>query len=79
MVDPTQYYLIIVQRMSTSDEADCISGWSGIVAKENLKNFGAIVESATLCDMALEGAPLTNIRPMTEEEIREYREAQDDD
>jgi len=70
----TQQFLITVQAMCTSDEADLVSGWSGIVAEESLGNI-SLSTAAEATMLALRGAPATNIRPMTEEEIAVWRAA----
>lgn len=67
-----QHYVVTVQRMCTSNEADFVSSWSAIVAEENL-------DTITLSDAAKVTAfdkdIATNIRPMTEAEIEAWREA----
>jgi hypothetical protein len=71
----TQHYLITVQRMCTSDEADLVAGWSAVVAEENLSAI-TLTDAAKLTAMPLDKAPMTNIRPMTEAEIKEWRDAE---
>jgi hypothetical protein len=73
----SQHFLITVQRMCISDEAALVSGWSAVVAEENLLNFGeGIGNAARLTEIALKDCPVTNLRPMTEAEITEWRNAQ---
>lgn len=69
----TQYYLIRVQKMCTSDEADCVAGWSAILAEENLDRL-VLSDAAAAAGLSLKDCPLENIRPMTEAEIAEWRD-----
>jgi hypothetical protein len=70
-----QNFLITVQRMCTSDECDLVSSWSAVVAEKDIGNFGALEDVIKLTGISLEGAPVTNIRPMTEAEIKAWRDA----
>ncbi len=77
MSAPTQYFLIRVQRMCTSDECDLVSGWSAIVAEENLGNpILSLAAEATA--LSIKDCPVAGIRPMTEAEIAEWRHAEDE-
>jgi hypothetical protein len=69
---PEQQFLITVQRMCTSDEADLVSGWSAVVSEANLPNI-TLVDAAKLTAISLRNAPVKNIRPMTEAEIADWR------
>jgi hypothetical protein len=67
-----QQFLITVQRMCTSDEADIVSGWSAVVEEDDLPKITlATAAEATL--LTLKDCPGTNIRPMTEAEIATWR------
>lgn len=68
-----QHFLVTVQQMTTCDEADMVSGWSAVVSESDLKNFGALAEVPVLTRGAIEGAPGTNLRPMTLKEIKAWR------
>lgn len=70
----SQQFLITVQRMCTSDEADLVSGWSAVVAEENLGNI-TLADAAHVTGLALKDCPIKGIRPMTDAEIKAWREA----
>jgi len=72
----TQYYLIRVQKMCTSPDADIVPGWSAIVAEDDLRRL-TLPLAAEACTLTLKGCPVEGIRPMTEAEIAEWRNAQD--
>jgi len=72
-----QLYLITVQRMTTCDEADMVASWSAVVAEEDLSNI-TLTSAAKLTELTLRNAPGTNMRPMTEAEIAEWRDAERD-
>jgi hypothetical protein len=62
--------------MCTSDEADLVATLSYVVAEEDLVKPNTILALSTeALELQMRGAPVTGIRPMTEDEIREYREA----
>lgn len=67
-----QYYLIKIYRMNTSDEADVVPVWSGLVEEENLDKpfLPPVIETLKV---VLTDAPLKNIRPMTLDEIAVWR------
>lgn len=71
----SQQFLITVQRMCTSDEADLVSGWSAVVAEEDLHKI-TLPLAAEATALALKDCPITGIRPMTDAEIAAWREAQ---
>lgn len=71
----TQHFLITVQRMCTSDEADLVAGWSAVVAEQDLPKL-TLTDAARLTELTLSDAPGTNLRPMTEAEISSWRECQ---
>lgn len=72
--DSPQHFLITVQRMCTSPEADLVSQWSAVVAEENLSRI-ALTGAAKLTALSLENSPIKDVRPMTEAEIDAWREA----
>lgn len=74
----TQHYLITVQRMCTSDEADLVAGWSAVVEEANLSKI-VLTDAARVTEISLEKCPLTGIRPMTEAEIEGWRHAERED
>jgi len=66
-----QFYIITVQRMCTSDEGDLASGWSAVIAEKDIvANFGGLGEAIKLTGINLADGPFTNLRPMTEAEIK---------
>lgn len=69
----TTFYLVRVQKMMTSDEADTVPGWSAYVAEDKLADL-KMSDVATLLTSTIKDAPATNIRPMTEDEIKAWRE-----
>jgi len=74
---PIQRYLITVEAMNTSDECDC-------VVRASFLTDGAKLPVVKVLDLikplhkALAATPLTNVRPMTLDEIQEYRNAERD-
>ena len=73
-----QFFIVKIQRMVTCDEAEMSSGWSAIVAEKDLVKFGALADAAIITKLELtEDSPFTNLRPMTEAEIKVWREGND--
>lgn len=72
----TQYYLIRVQKMCTSPDADLVAGWSAVVAEENLDKL-SLTQAGVAAGLALKDCPVPDMRPMTEAEIAAWRDAQD--
>lgn len=72
----TTFYLISVAKMLTSDECDIVPRWSAIMAEDNISNL-SLADVAKLVSMQVKGAPVGNVRPMTEGEIEMWREAND--
>jgi len=71
-----QHYLITVERLCTSREADCVSKWSAVVAESDLNKI-TLSDAAKLTEIKMtKDGPLTKLRPMTLEEIEAYREEQ---
>jgi hypothetical protein len=70
-----QEFLITVRRMCKCDEVDLVPSWSGVVAEKDLPNI-TLADAAKLTALVLEGFPGTNVRPMTEAEIAEWRREQ---
>jgi len=68
-----QLFLLRLQRMCTSDDADLVAGWSAIVSEKDLDNI-KLSDAATLTAISLKDCPLENVRPMTKEEVDEWRE-----
>lgn len=77
MADPKQFYLITVAKMCTSDDADLVAKWSAVVAEKDLARLTMPV-AAEAAGLALKDCPIDGIRPMTEAEIAEWRNAQSD-
>jgi hypothetical protein len=73
MKKPKQHFLVTVQQMTKCDEADMVSGWSAVIAEKDMENFGALKDVPLLTAKAIEGAPATNLRPMTLAEIAVWR------
>lgn len=76
---PTEepFYVITVQRMMKCDGASCVASWSGITSEEKFrKTFASADDAIRVCVEALEGVPLDNVRPMTRDEITEYRDTE---
>lgn len=71
----TQFYLVSVERMCTSDEADLISKWSAVIAEEDLPKL-TLPDAAKLTEIKLATCPLPGVRPMTEAEIEVWRKGQ---
>lgn len=69
----TQFYLVKVQRMCTSDECDLVTEWSAVFAEDDLPNL-KLASVAELTALTLKDCPVEGIRPMTEDEIREWQE-----
>ncbi len=75
--EPIQRYLITVSAMNTSEECDC-------VVKASFLTDGANVPIVKVLDLikplraSLANLPLTNVRPMTLEEIQTYRDEERD-
>jgi hypothetical protein len=75
MPDTEQFFIVTLQRMITCDEGEMSSGWSAVVAEKDLANFGNLKDAAILTKMELtEDSPFTNLRPMTEVEVKAWRE-----
>lgn len=74
-IEPEQLYLITVQRMCTSDDADLVSGWSAILPTSRLGDLDLIV-AAEATGISLKECPIEGIRPMTDEEINEWRRSE---
>lgn len=68
-----QQFLVIVQQMMTCDEADMVSGWSAVISKRHMKNFGALRVLPKVLAETIKDAPATNLRPMTLAEIAVWR------
>jgi hypothetical protein len=68
----TQKFLISVQAMCTSDEADLVSKWSAVVAQEDLGNISLVDASIVSMAPLIKDCPI-EFRPMTDEEIRAWR------
>lgn len=71
-----QFYLISVAKMCTSDDADLVAKWSAVIAEDDLSKL-TLPTAAEAAGLALKGCPIDGIRPMTEDEIREWRENAD--
>lgn len=71
----TQFYLVNVQKMCTSPDADLVAGWSAIIAEDDLPKL-TLANAAKAASISLIDCPIPDIRPMTEDEINEWREAQ---
>lgn len=71
-----QFYLLKLQRMCTSDDADLVSGWSAVVAEKDLPNI-TLADAAQLTGLALKRCPLSGVRPMTEAEIATWRDTEE--
>lgn len=72
-----QFFVVTVQRMTTCDEADIITQWTGVVAqkglsKVRLEDIANALAAPTNDDNGL----FTNTRPMTKAEIKAYRDDQ---
>lgn len=70
----TQKFVISVQAMCTCDDADLVTKWSAVVDEANLSKIDLTL-AAKLALKPLEGGPFER-RPMTDDEIRHYREAE---
>jgi hypothetical protein len=70
----TQKFLVSVQAMCTSDEADLVSKWSAVVDAADM----AKIDLSLAAQLALKPFDGTTFdrRPMTDAEIREYRETE---
>jgi hypothetical protein len=72
-----QLYLVQLTKMMTSDEADAALSWSAVVAENDLGKI-ALSDAASLLTMKLDDCSLfTGLRPMTQDEVREWREEND--
>jgi hypothetical protein len=71
-----QKYLITVALMCTSDEAEFVALASAVLVESDVSSPDLISDIAKLVTAtreALDGAPLTNVRPMTDTEIEDWR------
>lgn len=71
----TQFYLVTVQKMCTSPDADLVAGWSAVIAEEDLPKL-TLANAAEAAGLSLKDCPIPDIRPMTEAEINVWRETQ---
>lgn len=76
MPDPQQF-LLTVQRMCTSPEADLVSGWSAVVAEEDLPKI-ELALAAEATRLAMCDCPIDGIRAMTMKEIEAWRKDETD-
>jgi hypothetical protein len=67
-----QQFLLTVQRMCTSPEADLVSGWSAVVAEEDLPKI-ELALAAEATRLAMQDCPIDDIRAMTLVEIDAWR------
>lgn len=78
-----QLYLLKLSMMSTCDECEIVPSAEFIVDEDLGTNQHSAVDALQALQRqlkaALHDAPLTNIRPMTEEEIRTWRDEQQAD
>lgn len=72
----TQFFLVRVSKLMTSDEADIVPSWSAHISDSNITQL-KLSDVVALLDAQTEGVPVTDIRPMTEDEIREWRDSPD--
>lgn len=68
-----QLYEVVVRNMSVCDEADVVVSWSAVIAEEDLAKL-TLTTVAELLALQIKDAPLTNVRPMTETEVADWRE-----
>jgi hypothetical protein len=68
----TQKFIVSVQAMCTSDDADLVTKWSAIVDEADLHKIDLTL-AAKLALKPFDNSDLDR-RPMTDDEIREYRE-----
>lgn len=70
---------IRVRRFYSADEANvATSSTFDVVPTDKDRDWKALIEGmAARCASQIEGAPLTNVREMTQPEAVEYREAED--
>lgn len=73
-----QQFLVTVQRMCVADEGSVVVGWSGVITEKDLSKV-ELKLATEMTASSLEGAPVTNLRPMTEDEIREWRHSEDEE
>lgn len=74
----TEFYLINVRKMMTSDDCDLVPGWTAHISSDNLPNL-MLADVAQLLTMEIKDAPVSGLRPMTEDEVKEWRKEQDDE
>jgi hypothetical protein len=70
----TQKFVVSVQAMCTCDEADLVSKWSAVVDAADMAKIDLTL-AAQLALKPFDGTTFDR-RPMTDEEIREYRDAE---
>lgn len=73
----SQLYVLEVRKMMVCDEADVACSWSAVVAEEDLPKIDLTLPGK-LIDIQIKDAPLTNLRPMTEQEVAEWRKTDED-
>lgn len=84
-----QFYLLRISAMSTADDVDALVPSGEILIDGNFNNsetgvsvINSLHALAKMLVDSIKDAPLDNVRPMTREEIRAYRDAEteeDDD
>lgn len=73
----TQFYLIKIYKMMTSDEVDIVPCWSACLSEDVMSS--PMLQTVTeMLSLVLTDAPVTGLRPMTEAEIETYRNEQED-
>lgn len=70
-----QFYLVTVAKLMTADECDIVPSWSAYIAEDKINDL-TLNDVAQLLTVQLKDAPTTNLRPMTEPEIKAWREEQ---
>lgn len=72
----TQKYILEVRKMMVCDEADVACAWSAVVDEADLGKIDLTLPPKLIA-IQMEGMPATNLRPMTEDEIRDWRDKSD--